>query len=116
MYRLCTLTYRTAQVSYLAQKCLEVLGNELAETNPNAGRVIIENFYMDDLLVGVDSEEELEEQREAIHEKLQSAGSTSRKYATNFEELMRSLDMSLIERIRIVFIVDKSAVLTLGMS
>lgn len=78
--------------------------------------MIIENFYMDDLLVGANSEEELEELRKAIHEKLKSAGFLLKKYASNSEETIRNLDVSLLHRAGTVAIVDKSAISMLGMS
>lgn len=48
-------------------------GCQTSRTNTKARKVITENFYMDDLLVGADSEKKLQKSREAIHERLQSA-------------------------------------------
>ena len=58
VYELNTVTYGTASAPYLATRCLRQLGEENKENHPIASKVIISDFYVDDLLTGADTIDE----------------------------------------------------------
>lgn len=111
---MCTVTYGTAPGSFLATYCLEVLGRELENSNFEAGNVIRNHFYVDDLLTGADSEDELIENRAAIHKKLLEAKFPLRKYSSNSKSLLSALPQELLEANPTIYLSDSKCVNTLG--
>ncbi len=83
IYRLNTVTYGTTSASFLATKCLSVLGHQLKASNPTAAQAILSDFYMDDLITGADSIDKLVKIRETIHTTLLAASLPLRKYMAN---------------------------------
>lgn len=59
MFELKTVTYGTVSTPFLVTRCLKQLGLVAKSTYPNASRAIIKDFYVDDLLTGVNSVEEI---------------------------------------------------------
>ena len=57
-FRLTTVTYGTASAPFLATRALRQIGEERKEDYPNASRVIMQDFYVDDLLTGTNTVEE----------------------------------------------------------
>jgi len=55
-YKLRTVTYGTKSASFLATRCLHELGTHI-RTTP-IGRIISQDFYVDDLISGEGSDEE----------------------------------------------------------
>ncbi|XP_055632398.1 uncharacterized protein LOC129772894 [Toxorhynchites rutilus septentrionalis] len=53
-FELTTVTYGTASAPYLATRCLLELSNQGAEAYPLAAKVLSKDFYMDDMLTGID--------------------------------------------------------------
>lgn len=60
VFKLNTVTYGTTRAPYLAIRCLNKLAEENEEDCPEESKLIKENFYVDDLLVGADNIELLE--------------------------------------------------------
>ncbi|XP_062556677.1 uncharacterized protein LOC134221498 [Armigeres subalbatus] len=58
IYELQTITYGTAAAPYLVTRCLQQLASDGELTHPVASKVLSKSFYIDDLLSGVESEEE----------------------------------------------------------
>lgn len=58
-FELVTVTYGTKPASFLAVKCLHRLAKIEIEKYPKATEIVQNNFYMDDLLTSVDSEDEI---------------------------------------------------------
>jgi len=56
-YRLKTVTYGTASAPYLAVKCLQQLAEDEKGDFPHAAKVILSDFYVDDLMLGEESTE-----------------------------------------------------------
>ncbi|XP_044248765.1 uncharacterized protein [Drosophila takahashii] len=109
-YRLNTVTYGTASAPFLAIRCLFELSKIYAESHPIASEVISSDFYVDDMLTGASSLEELETIRREVTEVLKFEGFDLAKWATNHPSLLdnRGPDKSLK--------VDPSAsIKTLGM-
>jgi hypothetical protein len=53
------MTYGTASAPFLAVRCLQQLAHENKNDYPSASNVILNDFYIDDLLTGSDSKEKL---------------------------------------------------------
>lgn len=58
-YKLSTVTYGTKPAPFLAIRCLNQLAQEHKDTYPRAHKIITQDFYVDDMLTGADSIEEL---------------------------------------------------------
>ena len=91
-YELCTVTYGTVPASFQAPKCLEVIADEIADSEPVAAEAIKTNFYMDDFLKSVPTLEEACRLRCVVHGALASAGFRLRKYVSNSRELLATVD------------------------
>lgn len=61
------ITYDTGPASFLAKKCLEVWAHEVQLMDPLGASMIMNNFYMDDLLGGANTEEPLIKIQRNIH-------------------------------------------------
>ena len=86
-YELVTVTYRTASASFLAIRCIRKLAEHYRSRYPLGSHVILNNFYVDDVLSGAQSlDEALNMKRESI-ELLQLGGFELRKWASNTPEL-----------------------------
>lgn len=82
-YRLNTVTYGTCSAPYLAARCLKQLAVESAAAFPEASKVIEMDFYMDDMLTGLDDAEKLMEMKEDITTILSGAGFKLHKWKSN---------------------------------
>nr|XP_043068771.1 uncharacterized protein LOC122321876 [Drosophila bipectinata] len=58
-YQLRTVTYGTACAPYLAVRVLEQLAQDYRDEYPTASRILLEDFYVDDVLTGANREDEL---------------------------------------------------------
>lgn len=86
-FELLTVTYGLAASAFLATRCLLQLAIENKETFPEASQVITNSFYVDDLLTGRDSQNELLKLQTEISSILASAGFPLHKWLSNSEEL-----------------------------
>ncbi|XP_076176650.1 uncharacterized protein LOC143151436 [Ptiloglossa arizonensis] len=82
-YALNTVTYGTASASYLATRVLQQVGRECARSFPSASKAILHDFYVDDLLTGCETVQQVAELRESLTRVLASAGFPLRKWASN---------------------------------
>ncbi|XP_039303907.1 uncharacterized protein LOC120357485 [Solenopsis invicta] len=82
-YELLTITYGTKPASFLAVRCLHQLAELEKEKFPKAAEVIIRDFYMDDLLTGGNSIEEITELKNQLTELLAKGGFELHKWNTN---------------------------------
>ncbi|XP_058811088.1 uncharacterized protein LOC131675984 [Topomyia yanbarensis] len=88
IFQLTTVTYGTASAPYLATKCLQTLAEDGQQTHPIAAKVVRQDFYVDDMLSGVD---EPEEGRMIVNEMIslmESAGFLLRKWNSNCREIL----------------------------
>jgi len=58
-YELTTVTYDTASVSFLATRCLKHLAEQHAHQFTRGSTCILRNFYVDDMLIGANTVDEL---------------------------------------------------------
>lgn len=102
IYTLNTVTYGNASSPYLAVKCLFYLAEEVESEHPCTSKIIKRDFYMDDLLTGSNSQEEILELQKSVTSVLRSAGFSLRKWLCNDDEILKrfeldeSLDVSMI--------------------
>ncbi len=115
-YELTTVTYGMAPASFLATQCLQVLGDEIKETSPEASKVIKEDFYMDDLITGSETVGLALQLQRKVHDHLESAKFPLRKYASNCPELLSALPESVVERDRSLSFSSETSVSLLGLS
>lgn len=89
-YQLQTITYGTVSASYVATKCLQYLA-DLNSKNFLCSSLIIKNdFYMDDLLTGGDTIEEVLKIKGEVTSILAGAGLPIRKFLSNNSEILSS--------------------------
>ena len=58
-YFLNTVTYGTAAASFLSIRCLMQLATEIEGQDPKISKIIRKDFYIDDLITGGDSNNEV---------------------------------------------------------
>jgi hypothetical protein len=89
-FRLTTVTYGCASSSYLAIKCLQELARSEAEKFPDTYRIILRDFYVDDLLTGSESIASTLKIRDEVVQILKGGGFNLHKFASNSPLLMPS--------------------------
>nr|XP_012152412.1 PREDICTED: uncharacterized protein LOC105664083 [Megachile rotundata] len=83
IYELNTVTYGTASAPFLATRVLRQVGIDNLEDFPTASRVIMNDFYVDDLLTGAETSSDIKQLKHELSSILESAGFPLRKWATN---------------------------------
>ncbi|XP_045541793.1 uncharacterized protein LOC106716081 isoform X1 [Papilio machaon] len=83
VYRLNTVTYGTASAPFLSCRSLKQLGYDCAD--PDVKRIIMEDFYVDDMITGHDDKFQLLQICEHITEVLHSGCFPLRKWLFNFD-------------------------------
>ncbi|XP_037824935.1 uncharacterized protein LOC119613069 [Lucilia sericata] len=86
-FQLCTVTYGTSSAPHLSVRVLEQLARDYQESHPNASRILLEDFYVDDVLTGASSEEELILNRKELIDLLSQAGLELSKWVSNCESI-----------------------------
>ncbi|XP_033363105.1 uncharacterized protein LOC117241248 [Bombus vosnesenskii] len=90
-YQLNTVTFGLSAAPYLAICCLKQLADDEGHRYPRAATVLQRDFYVDDVLTGVDTRVEARSLRTELTELLKLAGLNIRKWASNYRELLRGL-------------------------
>ncbi|XP_068986183.1 uncharacterized protein [Bombus flavifrons] len=90
-YQLNTVTFGLSAAPYLAIRCLKQLADDEGHRYPRAATVLQRDFYVDDVLTGVDTKGEARSLRTELTELLKLAGLNIRKWAPNDRELLRGL-------------------------
>ncbi|XP_061388095.1 uncharacterized protein LOC133323155 [Musca vetustissima] len=103
-YHLLRVTYGVASASYYAVKCMQ---HTAKNANERVARVITRGFYMDDMLSGASSEEELLSLQADVSKHLSEGGFELRKWATNSAKLTQRIPQT-------THLVDDEEVRTLG--
>lgn len=87
--KLNTVTYGFASASYLSTRCLWQLGEECSD--PLIRTIVQHDLYVDDLITGCDSEDELQRIQIAISKTLSAGCFNLRKYKSNSSKVLESL-------------------------
>ncbi|GBN80229.1 hypothetical protein AVEN_195410-1 [Araneus ventricosus] len=90
-YKLNTVTYGTTSAPYLATRVLHQLVKDEGQCFPLAATVLDSDFYMDDVLTGGDSLEEVRELQIQLIRLLARAGMELHKWRTNASNLRSNI-------------------------
>ncbi|XP_055846848.1 uncharacterized protein LOC129912570 [Episyrphus balteatus] len=90
-FKLLTVTYGTSAAPFLAVRTLKQLALDVAESNPRVSSIILNDFYVDDIITGADCVDELISLQKELVDVLHSAGFNLRKWTTNCWPLLLSL-------------------------
>lgn len=90
-YSLNTVTYGTAAASFLAIRSLQQLGHDSADQYPRTSSIIMNDFYVDDLLTGANSVEEAISIREEITKILEWGCFELRKWVSNEPQILEGI-------------------------
>lgn len=118
-YKLKTVTYGTTSAPFLATRCLLQLALESNEQFPAASSTIRNDFYVDDMLTGANSLEDVINLKSSVTQILQQAGMPLRKWCANDSEILH--DVSDSDREPLIKIdddhqlIDLQVVKTLGL-
>lgn len=90
-FKLNTVTDGTAPATFLAIRILRQLATDEGSNYPVAQRVLINDFYVDDMLSGADTKEEAQELQTQIILLLKTGCFNFRKWTSNNQELLSNL-------------------------
>lgn len=115
-FQLNTVTYGTSCAPYLATKSLQVLAEHGATTHPEAAVILKRDFYMDDMLTGVDNIKEGQTVCQQLNDLLSTGGFCLRKWATNCQAIFQHLPHHLQDERNVYNLDSKTAIIkTLGL-
>ncbi|XP_018373062.1 PREDICTED: uncharacterized protein LOC108767595 [Trachymyrmex cornetzi] len=78
-----TVTYRIASAPFLAIRSLQQLAYDYEATYPRAAQVITQDFYVDDMITGESSAQELRRTKRQVTDILKTAGFQLSKFRSN---------------------------------
>lgn len=110
-----TLTFGTKPAPYLATRCLKELALNYSEKFPAAKSVLLNDFYVDDVLTGSNSIESALEIQKQLIDILASAGFELNKLCANSQKLLESIDKNFHETQFPLYFGEKQAIKTLGL-
>lgn len=93
-YRLNTITYGMANAPWLAIRTLTQLANDYEREYPRACKIIRAFFYVDDLMYGANSIDELNDTYREICTVMRKGGLKLRKWASNSEEFLYEIPVA----------------------
>ncbi|XP_065724482.2 uncharacterized protein [Drosophila suzukii] len=82
-FQLCTVTYGTSCAPFLAVRVLEQLAVDHQDEYPNASKILLEDFYVDDVLTGSNHEDELRRNRDELIQLMSCANLELGKWVSN---------------------------------
>lgn len=91
-FELNTLTYGMRSSPYVANKILHILSDEYKDVYPNASEILMNSFYMDDLISGTDDVDSAISIINQVNSILSSACIKLRKWQSNSTQLLKSLE------------------------
>lgn len=112
-YRLLTVTYGTRAASFLATRCL--LEASYTVQDATAQRAIQQDFYVDDLLTGCQTEEECYNLYQVMSTGLNKVGFPLRKWCSNSEFILSKMSNSESQSNYMLSISDEETISTLGL-
>uniref|UniRef100_A0A6P7FBL6 Uncharacterized protein LOC114328609 n=1 Tax=Diabrotica virgifera virgifera TaxID=50390 RepID=A0A6P7FBL6_DIAVI len=87
-FRLNTITYGTAPASFIATRVLHQIAQNNSRQYPEGSRIILRDFYVDDLITGASTIEEAQKFKCNISAMLSDAGFILRKWASNDQKIL----------------------------
>ncbi|XP_076660602.1 uncharacterized protein LOC143363961 [Halictus rubicundus] len=111
-YELNTVTFGLSAAPYLAIRCLTQLSRDEGHRFPQAGKILLRDFYVDDVLTGTSTIEEALSLREDLTQILKTARLTIRQWASNDLTLLTGLPEQAINKR--LYLGESSTFKTLG--
>ncbi len=96
--RMLCLTFGIKSSPFLATQVLRILANTYESSHPRAALAIREEFYMDDVLSGADSNEAALDLHKELLDLLSRAGMHLRKWRSNSSQLKEKILPELLEK------------------
>ncbi|UYV82916.1 hypothetical protein LAZ67_22001374 [Cordylochernes scorpioides] len=97
-YRLLTVTYGTTSAPFLAMRTLQQLAEDEGQNYPEASRVTLNDFYVDDLLTGAQTIAEAKELIDQLKDLMKKGGFHLRKWNSNCHEIVSHVEEMNEER------------------
>ncbi|UYV62413.1 hypothetical protein LAZ67_2000471, partial [Cordylochernes scorpioides] len=91
-YRLLTVTYGTTSAPFLAMRTLQQLAEDEGQNYPEASRVTLKDFYVDDLLTGAQTIAEAKELIDQLKDLMKKGGFHLRKWNSNCHEIVSHVE------------------------
>ncbi|UYV80658.1 hypothetical protein LAZ67_19001272 [Cordylochernes scorpioides] len=91
-YRLLTVTYGTTSAPFLAMRTLQQLAEDEGQNYPEASRVTLNDFYVDDLLTGAQTIAETKELIDQLKDLMKKGGFHLRKWNSNCHEMVSHVE------------------------
>ena len=113
-YQLETVTFGTKPAPFLATRCLKELALRFGEIYPSAKSVLMNDFYVDDVLSGADSIEAAQNIQKELRELLERAGFQLSKWCANKQSILSGICNEHIEKQFPLSLDAKRVIKTLG--
>lgn len=114
-FELQTVTYGTSSAPFLATRSLVQLAHDEGDKFPMAKAVVLEDFYVDDVISGAKTPEEAIELRRQLTAMLDSAGLPLRKWASNSSAVLADIPPDDLAIQPSYEFFDEQSVTTLGL-
>ena len=92
VYELNTVTFGVSAAPYLAIRTIQQLADDESSNFPLAAEILKRDIYVDDLMTGADSLQEIFTIRNEINELLGRGGFNIRQWASNHDHALDNLD------------------------
>ncbi|XP_035207008.1 uncharacterized protein LOC118181886 [Stegodyphus dumicola] len=115
-FRLNTVTYGTASAPYLATRALYQLAYDEQNNYPLASKAVLQNFFVDDCLVGCSNTEECKNLVNQLLQMLERGGFLLRKWSSNDLSVLENIPQELRNDSEAMKIQDDSSIKVLGIN
>ena len=93
-YRMTTVTFGVVSSPYLAMRVLRQLAKDEEGKYPLASNILFNNVYMDDIMTGANSIDELKIIQNELIDIMKSAGFTLKKWVSNCTQIFKNVNSS----------------------
>ena len=114
-YELTTVTYGTACAPFLATRSLKQLALDEGHKYPIAAQIILNDFYVDDVITGADTLQELNEKKQQLINILALGGFQLHKWSSNCTDFLDAIPDSQRETLKCHGLSQTEAIKTLGL-
>lgn len=114
-WQLTTVTYGMAASPFLAVRALQQLAKDEQQSFPRAARVVLSDFYVDDLITGCDSSEDAVGLQRELADLLSRGGFELRKWSSNCEQTLNAIPQELRASCQPLHLNEDVPVRTLGL-
>ena len=89
-YRMMRLTFGVSSSPFMATRVLLQLANDYEQEYPRAAQIIRHSFYVDDCLMGADSEKDAQDLQQEVTNLVSKGKMTLRKWRSSSQEVLTS--------------------------